>query len=91
MKKEFGMKRSNDIEERARMLMDFFAAANIGPCGLRTLPPYCMVPKDSRDELRDVLISGGKGKIITDEKAGTGCQRQAENRHFFRDAKVMDL
>lgn len=69
MKKEFGMKRSNDIEERARMLMDFFGSSEYRPMRFKDIAAILQVPKDSRDELRDVLdFLVAKGKIITDEK-----------------------
>lgn len=69
MKKEFGMKRSNGIEERARMLMDFFGSSEYRPMRFKDIAAILQVPKDSRDELRDVLdFLVAKGKIITDEK-----------------------
>ena len=63
------MKRSNDIEERARMLMDFFGSSEYRPMRFKDIAAILQVPKDSRDELRDVLdFLVAKGKIITDEK-----------------------
>lgn len=63
------MKDKNGIEERKKMLQDFFSSSEYKPMRFRDIVTILQVPKESKHELKEVLdYLASQGKIILDDK-----------------------
>ena len=81
------MKENNKIEERIRMLENFFSSSEYKPMRFRDIVAILQVPKGENKELKELLIPNKPRKIFSMTREDTNTWGYDKDRHILWNSK----